>query len=234
MHSNKYTFLYAIGISILTAIILVTISVSLKPKQDFNLALDTKKNILKSVLIESEKPAEIEKIYSESVEELVINSLGETVVGMKPSDVIMKNEIAKSADQRNLPLYIFKDKEGNKNYVVPLLGTGLWGPIWGFLAFKDDMNTLKGAFFDHKGETPGLGAEIAEKSFQDQFIGKKIKDDKNNFVSVNVIKSSAKFELGDQFRVDGISGGTITSDGTDAMIKKCVEPYLAYFEKQKK
>ncbi|MFC3812872.1 NADH:ubiquinone reductase (Na(+)-transporting) subunit C [Lacihabitans lacunae] len=233
MHSNRYTFLYAIGISIVTAVILVLTSVMLKPKQDFNLALDTKSNILKSVKVESAIPKEIERMYGEQVEELVINSEGEKIEGVKPSQIVLKNELAKPLADRKLPLYIFTEKDNSKNYVIPLYGVGLWGPIWGFLALDSDLNTVKGAFFDHKGETPGLGAEIAEKSFQDQFIGKKIKDGSNNFISVNVVKKSAKVDFGDEYRVDAISGGTITSEGTDKMLKKCVEPYLVYFNKIK-
>lgn len=233
MHSNKYTFLYAIGISILTAIILVTTSVSLKPKQDFNLALDTKKNILKSLLVESSSAKEIESLYTKSVKELVVNSKGEVLDGISTKSIVLKNELSKPLEERNLPLYVFTDENNKKSYVLPMQGIGLWGPIWGFIAIKDDFNTVKGAFFDHKTETPGLGAEIAEKPFQEQFIGKKIKDESNNFISVNVLKSSAKFEYSNDFRVDGISGGTITSDGTDAMIKNCVKPYLAYFDKIK-
>ncbi len=113
-------------------------------------------------------------------------------------------------------------------------GVGLWGPIWGYISLESDFNTVHGAFFDHKGETPGLGAEIAEKSFQQQFEGKKIYNNDNSFVSVNVMKAAEKSELDPVNRVDAISGGTITSKGTDAMLKNCIEPYLAYFGKIKK
>ena len=145
----------------------------------------------------------------------------------------MKEEVAKPVKDRKLPVYIFKNTDGSKNYVVPLYGVGLWGPVWGYLSFEKDLNTVKGAYFDHKGETPGLGAEIAEKPFQSQFIGKKIKDANNTFVSINVIKTTAKVTFGPEHRVDAISGGTLTSDGTNNMIKNGVEGYLKYFEKIK-
>jgi Na+-transporting NADH:ubiquinone oxidoreductase subunit C len=90
-----------------------------------------------------------------------------------------------------------------------------------------------GSFFAHKSETPGLGAEIAEPAFQEQFRGKKIMGTNNAFVSVHVVKKAAKFDLGNEHRVDGITGGTITSNGTDKMLKVCIEPYLPYFEKLK-
>jgi Na+-transporting NADH:ubiquinone oxidoreductase subunit C len=233
MHSNRYTFLYAIGISILTAVVLVLTSVFLKPMQDFNLALDGKSNILKSVKAKASTPKEIEELYGKSVKELVINSSGEVVDGLEPSMIVIKNEQKKPEAERNYALYVFENEDKSKNYIIPLNGVGLWGPIWGFIALEDDFNTVKGAFFDHKSETPGLGAEIAESAFQDQFVGKKIKDSQNNFISVNVVKKSAKVSFGDEHRVDGVSGGTITSDGADLMIKKGLEPYLVYFEKIK-
>ncbi|MBK6979315.1 MAG: NADH:ubiquinone reductase (Na(+)-transporting) subunit C [Cytophagaceae bacterium] len=233
MHSNKYTFMYSIGLSILTAIVLVLTSETLKPKQEFNLALDQKTNILKSLLIDGKSAQEIEKIYTSQIEEIVVNGDGEVIDGEKPTGIVMKEEVAKPVKDRKLPVYIFKNTDGSKNYVVPLYGVGLWGPVWGYLSFEKDLNTVKGAYFDHKGETPGLGAEIAEKPFQSQFIGKKIKDANNTFVSINVIKTTAKVTFGPEHRVDAISGGTLTSDGTNNMIKNGVEGYLKYFEKIK-
>ena len=232
MHNNRYTFLYAIGMSIITAVILAFTAESLKPLQEENLALDAKSNILKSVLINTDNKEEIEKTYSSNVEELVVNANGEVLEGVSPAEVDLKKEVAKAPEDRQLPLYIYK---GEKTfYVVPMRGVGLWGPIWGFISLENDFNTVHGAFFDHKGETPGLGAEIAEKPFQEQFEGKEIYDDQNNFVSVNVLKASEKSPLDAENRVDAISGGTITSNGTDEMLKNCIEPYLTYFEKIKK
>lgn len=233
MHSNKYTFLYSVAISILTAVILVFISVGLKPKQDFNLALDQKTNILKSLNLEFDNPLEIEKQYTSNVEELVVDFSGNVIQGVKPSSIVLKEEVNKPASERKLPLYIYKNPDGTKNVIVPTYGVGLWGPVWGFLSFEKDLNTIKGVFFDHKSETPGLGAEISEKPFQKQFFGKKIKDSNNNFVSVNVLKQNAKVPYGPEHRVDGISGGTLTSDGTNNMISNCVQAYLKYFEKIK-
>ena len=233
MHNNRYTFLYAIGISIVTAVILVLTSENLKPLQEANVALDNKKNILKSVLVNSEEREVVESQYNSSVEELVLNSEGQIQENISVDDVDMKKEVAKEKSERNLPLYVYTSEDGNKSYVIPLRGVGLWGPIWGYISIKDDFNTVKGAFFDHKGETTGLGAEIAETPFQQQFEGKMIYNNDGEFVSVNVMKSTQKSNLDSENRVDAISGGTITSNGVDEMIANCVQPYLTYFEKLK-
>src|SRR3990167_799072 len=100
MHSNRYTFIYAIAISILTAIILATTSVVLKPQQDFNLALDNKANVLKSVLVAANSPNEIEKIYKEQVQEIVINAKGEILPDIKVSSVVLKDELGKKVEDR--------------------------------------------------------------------------------------------------------------------------------------
>jgi Na+-transporting NADH:ubiquinone oxidoreductase subunit C len=207
----------------------VLTSQTLKPLQEVNIALDKKSSILKSVGIYSSESDEIESIYNSSVKELVVNSQGEIVEGITTDKVQMKNEVKKAAADRNLPLYLYDGKDG-KFYIVPMYGVGLWGPIWGYVSIKEDFNTLSGSFFDHKGETPGLGAEISEISFQEQFKGKKMLNDQNNFISVHVVKSSTKVDYGDEHKVDAISGGTITSNGVDEMIANCVEPYYAYFQ----
>ncbi len=233
MHSNSYTLLYAAAISVVTAIILAVTSEGLKPLQEANVALDTKKNILRSVRIASDDRATIEKTYNANVEEMVVNSAGEVVPDASAKAIRLKDQVNKAPEERLLPLYVFTGEAGKKYYVVPVYGVGLWGPIWGYVALEGDFNTVYGAFFDHKGETPGLGAEISEQPFQEQFQGKEILSDQDQFVSVHVVKPTDKFDLGTEHRVDGISGGTITSRGVDAMLKNCIEPYLGYFESVK-
>jgi len=234
VHSNRYTLIYAAVLSVITAVVLAVASEGLRPAQEANIALDKKSNILRSMRLAYTDRAKIETAYKESVQELVLNASGEPIDGLKTTQVDMKVEVAKKPQDRHLPLYVFTEKEGKKYYIVPLRGVGLWGPIWGYISIQEDFNTVYGAFFDHKTETPGLGAEIAELPFQEQFQGKKIMSDKGQFVSVNVIKKTDKVAFGNEHRVDAISGGTITSKGADTMLKNCTEPYLAYFEKIKK
>lgn len=233
MHSNKYTFLYAIGISVITAVLLAFASEGLKPFQEANIELDKKTSILRSVRIETTDRDSIEKIYDERMEEIVVNAKGEIIENVTTNDVVLKDEIAKPGAERNLPLYVYTGTDGKKRYIIPMQGLGLWGPIWGFVSLEDDLNTVYGAYFSHKSETPGLGAEISEKPFQRQFEGKKIMSENNEFISVHVVKKAAKVPYGPEHRVDGISGGTITSSGTDVMLYNTIEPYLAYFEKIK-
>ncbi|MCS7035212.1 MAG: NADH:ubiquinone reductase (Na(+)-transporting) subunit C [Saprospiraceae bacterium] len=233
MHSNRYTLMYAAAISVLTAIILAFLSESLKPAQQANIALDKQINILRSVHISNATPQQVQDIFQKRVQKVVVNSKGEELAGQDPDAIVLKDEVNKPAVERKLPLYIYTGDNGRKYYIIPTYGVGLWGPIWGYVALEDDFNTVYGATFDHKGETPGLGAEIADAEFQAQFPGKKIMSENNTFVSVRVVKPTDPTDYGAEHRVDGISGGTITSRGTDAMLKNCIEPYLTYFEKQK-
>ncbi len=232
MHSNNYTFIYATILSALTAVVLAFSSEALKPFQDANIALDTKTNILRSMRETSTDKKLIEQTYSAHVTEMVLDPQGNPLEGVKAGAVNLKEEVAKPAAQRQLPLYVYTQTDGKKYFIIPVRGVGLWGPIWGYISLSDDFDTVFGATFDHKSETPGLGAEIAEKPFQEQFQGKKIMSG-DNFISVNVVKPSAKTDYGTEHRVDGVSGGTITSTGTDKMLKNCIEPYLAYFKKLK-
>ena len=135
----------------------------------------------------------------------------------------------KDVNTQLLPLFI-SQIDGATSYIIPLRGKGLWGPIWGFIALKDDLTTVYGAVFDHKGETPGLGAEINQPFFQEPFAGKTIFEGLN-FTSIKVVKVG--YSKGDMHAVDGISGGTITSDGVTDMLSERLSMYLAYFEKIK-
>ena len=115
---------------------------------------------------------------------------------------------------------------GERQYIIPLRGKGLWGPIWGFISLEEDLNSVFGAVFDHSSETPGLGAEINRASFEDPFSGKSIFEG-DEFTSIKVIKGGA--EEDDMHGVDGISGGTITSDGVSDMLDERLRMYLSYF-----
>ncbi len=217
-------------LSVVTAVLLAFASEGFRPLQEANIALDKKTNILRSVRIYTQKRAEIEQIYKDRVHEMVVDAKGNELSDADANAIVLKDEVAKPAADRKLPLYVYTAEDGKKHYVVPMQGVGLWGPIWGYISIEEDFNTVYGSYFDHKGETPGLGAEIAEKSFQQQFEGKKIMEG-DKFVSVYVAKITEKIPYGPEHRVDGISGGTITSKGADVMIKNCVEPYLGYFAK---
>ena len=130
-----------------------------------------------------------------------------------------------------VPLYV-TNVDGVKSYVVPLRGAGLWNAIWGYIALKEDKNTIQGAVFDHVGETAGLGAEITQQWFQDRFVGEKIFDTGGNLVGINVSKTNndPKDLDKDDHEVDAISGATITGDGVTDMIRERLQHYLPYFK----
>lgn len=234
MHSNRYTLLYASGLSIVTAIVLAVAAEALRPAQEANVALEKKANILRSVRLDFSDRQQIEQTYAERVRELVVDGTGRVVDGASVNDLDAEAALPSDPSQRRMAVYVYTHDDGRPYYVVPLRGTGLWGPIWGYVSLADDFDTVYGAYFDHKGETPGLGAEIAEAPFQKQFEGKKIRSTDGQFVSVRVLKAADKTPVGAEHRVDAISGGTITSRGTDDMLRDGIAPYLPYFDQLKK
>jgi Na+-transporting NADH:ubiquinone oxidoreductase subunit C len=137
-------------------------------------------------------------------------------------------ELSKPIEERNLPIYIYTAPTGEEINIVPLQGKGLWGPIWGYVSLQPDMSTVYGAIFAHAKETPGLGAEISEDFFQDQFPGKKLYDEGGQFRSIAVVKGGAGLE--NPHAVDAITGGTITSVALQDMFEVCIEPYTTYFK----
>src|SRR5690606_38214858 len=132
-------------------------------------------------------------------EQIVLNDKGEQIEGDAFKVDVLKEY--KSGGQKNFPIFIYEN-EGNKKYIIPLVGKGLWGPIWGYIALESDKNTVAGASFDHKGETPGLGAEINQGSFQEPFVGKKVFDESGNYQSIKVKKGGAPED--DKHGVDAI------------------------------
>lgn len=228
-NSNIYTFIYASVMVILVAALLSFAAISLKPDQQKNINIETKQNILASVNVETDA-TNAEKIYSERIiNTYVINSKGEKVEG-DAFQVNMKKEHSKPVDERLLPVFECQI-EGSTKYILPLYGAGLWGPIWGYISLDSDLNTVYGANFAHQGETPGLGAEIATRGFQNQFKGKSIFDENGALTSIVVAKSNETAPAA--HKVDAISGGTITSKGLQEMLKNDFEAYQAFFKQKK-
>ena len=174
VNKNSYTFLFAILMVIVVAALLSTAAIQLKPFQDVNIVLEKKQNILSSVGVNILRDS-ANIIYPKYIkDELVLNSAGNIVEG-SAFDLDLSVELKKEKSEQLLPLFI-SEFDNEKKYIIPLRGKGLWGPIWGFIALESDLNTVFGAVFDHKAETPGLGAEINQDFFQDPFQGKNIFD----------------------------------------------------------
>lgn len=211
---------------VLVAALLSGASLGLKSKQESNVKQEKMQSILASVGVQVDR-SEAQSAYDDVIKQVLTIKGGNVVSEDRETgfNVDMAKAIKLSNMEREAPLYV-ANKDGETFYIVPMRGKGLWGPVWGFVALESDGNTVIGATFDHKSETPGLGAEIATPMFTDQFPGKKISD-AGEFKSISVVKAGTS--SGD-YAVDGISGGTITSNGVNDMMVDCLAPYAEYFK----
>lgn len=214
-NSDFYAIIYAAIVVVIVAFMLAGVSSALKPMQDENIKLDKMKQILSSLHIKDVKDAkaEYEKIVKRDA---VVNAAGNEVKAEGGFDV--PND-AITAD--NLPIYVC-EVNGEEKYVIPMTGQGLWGGIWGYMAVNSDGNTIYGAYFSHASETPGLGAEIASEKFTSLFDGKSL-------FSGNEVLKTVKGRLNNEaVEVNSISGATITCNGVNAMLDKCLNNYKSY------
>lgn len=218
---------------IIVASILATAANILKPFQDNNVKVEKIKNILSVAdVLDADKTytaVEYDQIYADIIkDEFVVNTKGVINKESKAFDIDLAAEQRKDIAVQRLPVFIASMPDGSKKYIIPVRGKGLWGPVWGFIAVGNDGKTVLGANFGHKGETPGLGAEIDKPKFGNQFIDKQIFNEDGNFTSIKVIKGGALPD--DRHGVDAISGGTITSVGVSDMLFDCLSGYEAYFK----
>lgn len=249
MHSNKYTTLFVAILTAVVALVLSLLATGLKEKHDLNESIFNKRAVLSAIEdyigdnVKADKipESQVLDIFDNQIEQRVINMEGELVdeakvmergyKGGKAEHVEMAKEKKKPEPDRILPLYVYSKENGDKVYIMSVRGNGLWDEIWGNIAIESDFTTIAGAAFDHKGETPGLGAEIKDNpSFRAQFKGKKITDESGIYTSVYVRKGGAQ---NDRIEVDGISGSTVTADGVTEMLYRGIKYYDAYFEKLK-
>ncbi|HSP40987.1 MAG TPA: NADH:ubiquinone reductase (Na(+)-transporting) subunit C [Gillisia sp.] len=229
-NSNAYTFIFAIVMVVVVGTILAFAATSLQPTQYENMRQEKMQSILATVGIETDR-AGAEALYKQHIkEEVVLDAEGNFREGVNAFEIDLAREIKREPVEQNFPLYI-SDVDGETFYIIPLRGAGLWNAIFGYIALKDDVNTVKGVVFDHLGETPGLGAEITQVWFRERYADEKIFDESGNLVGISAPKGAPSTSKDDN-RVDAISGATITVDGVTDMIHERLQHYLPYFESQ--
>ncbi|WP_081209543.1 Na(+)-translocating NADH-quinone reductase subunit C [Salegentibacter sediminis] len=231
-NSNGYTFMFAIIMVVIVASVLAFTATSLQPTQRENVRQEKMQSILATIGVETDR-AGAEELYNQYItEEISLREDGSVDEEVDAFQVDLAKELKKPASEQVFPLYI-AEVDGEKFYIVPLRGNGLWNAIFGYISLRDDVNTIAGATFDHLGETPGLGAEITKEFFRERFTDEKIFDESGNLVGVSVVKGDIDPSDKADNQVDAISGATITGDGVSDMISERLKRYLPYFEKEK-
>ena len=240
--SNSFTFGFAIALVIVIGVVLAALSEGLKPYKEKNVRVKKQLDILSAMMdVEKEgitrENAEVEfKKYVNLDDAIILDYKGNVKKGKEGKDAFdidIKKEYRDktlSEEDKNYPLFIAKDKSNKKRYIIPVVGKGLWGPIWGYICLKEDMNTVLGVSFDHKTETPGLGAEINKPFFMDRWKNSKIMEDKV-FRKYEVVKDNSGPT--EEWKIDGITGGTITSKGVEEMVNRTLKIYATYFQNKK-
>ena len=190
--TNRYMLLYSLALVAVSAVVLSVTAVTLKPREERNRQIEQQQMILKTIGLDCAK-SETPQAYERHIAEA----------------------------EHNGKTYYRYDCDERQGIILPLHGTGLWGPIWGYIAL-DTEGFITGAVFDHKGETPGLGGEIASPKFAEQFIGKRVVDENG---AVKPIKLKKNADKKSPYEVDAISGGTMTSNGVTAMLEKAYKDY---------
>lgn len=203
-NNNAYIIIYSIVLVVIVAFCLAFVYTSLKEKQEANVALDVKKQVLASLDVrEFADDAEAEAKYAEIVQ---------------ATDTV-------DAESKSV-IYTCK-LNGDTKYIFYVKGMGLWGPIWGYVALNSDKETVYGAYFNHEGETAGLGGEIKDsKAWQDLFKGKKAVAEGKPVLGVK--KSTDIKDNEKDFTVDAVTGATLTSNGVDLMLKESLAKYSEF------
>lgn len=229
-NSNSYIIAYSCVMVVVVAFLLAFVSSALKPTQDVNVALDKKKQILAALNIRNLSDEQSSEEYAKVINaDAVIDEQGNvTTPGTKGGE--KAGFLLNSADYKAGRLAIYDcTVEGKRKFVVPVYGMGLWGPIWGYIAVNEDGNTVYGAYFNHEGETAGLGSEIKDsKAWQDLFKGKTIYGADGK--PVLCVKKTS--EIKDRScEVDAVTGATLTSVGVSNMLQEGFAKYRNYLKK---
>ena len=240
---NSYTILFAIGMVIVVGSLLAFAAQGLKPKIDENKRLEKQQNILyamgvnqndesSAIFVSTDKAPQM---FSKYIKKQLVIQDGKVIEDDQAYLIDIKKEqsLAKEAGyKRRLPLFV-GEKEGKTYYIAPIRGKGLWDAIWAYIAMDENM-VIQGAYFDHKGETAGLGANIKQRFFMDDFKGEHLMEN-GNFKGIEISKSNADPKNIDKtdHEIDAIAGATITGNGVSAMLKNELKLYVPFFKNLK-
>jgi Na+-transporting NADH:ubiquinone oxidoreductase subunit C len=234
--TNSYTLIFSVILVLVVGSLLAFFANATKEMRDNNDKVKTQMDILSAMGVDSDRTNATE-VFNEYIKQQFVIE-GEKVTENNEAYLInIKKQLdnAKQGLVQKLPLFV-GEKDGKNIYIVPVRGNGLWDAIWGYVALNDDLKSINGVYFDHKGETPGLGANITESFFKDDFKGEMLFDAEGNYKSVEISKSNGDPNNEDKTdnQVDAISGATITGTGVGSMLKSGIKLYLPYFETLKK
>jgi Na+-transporting NADH:ubiquinone oxidoreductase subunit C len=241
---NSYTILFATGMVIIVGALLAFVSSNFKEKIIENKRIEKQQNILYAMGVNENDETSVEFVsknivgqeFSKYIVKQYVVTGTEAVEDANAYLIDIKKEEAKAKDsnyKRRLPLFI-GEKDNATFYIVPVRGKGLWDAIWGYVSLDKDL-VVEGVFFDHAGETPGLGSNIKERFFMDDFKGEHILDGET-FKGIDVAKGNSDPKNNDKTdnEVDAIAGATITGNGLAVMLKKDLQLYLPYLKTLKK
>ena len=227
-NSNVYIITYTVVMVVIVGTLLAVLATSWKDEQNANVLNEQKVSIMKAF-------GEADANFNDMVKIGLVTEGEFTEVakddkaGVQAVFDLLGNRKALSEATAKLPIFVL-EKDGVTKYVLPMVGKGLWGDIWGYVSLQqtEDNVVITGIVMDHAGETPGLGAEIATEGVQAKFAGKALYDAENQF-AVEMVKglNEADAKL-DASKVDAITGGTKTSDGVNAMLATSIGKYEAF------
>lgn len=237
---NSYTIIFAVVMVAVVGSLLALMATGLKSKIKENERFEKQQNILYAMGVNRNQDdssvnfiptTEVESIFNNTIEGQYVLTGGEIKAQEEAYLIDLKKEITKikKGDKASLPLFVGSN-DNQKYYIIPMYGKGLWDAIWGYMAVDEQM-IIKGVYFDHKAETPGLGANIKLRYFMDDFIGESIAPN-GKFGGVSVVKGNNDplNEDKSDAEVDALAGATITGNGVSDMIKESVKLYQPFLQ----
>ncbi len=233
--SLEKTIAVALSLSFVCAILVSFSAVALKPLQIENKAMDMKKNILDVAGLLTED-TDIHQAFAELVEEKLVDlGTGDYVEDMDPAKYDQRKAVKDPELSVAIPpekdiahirrrakiakVYLVKQGDKIDSIILPVHGYGLWSTMYGFLALEADGQTVKSINFYDQAETPGLGGEVVNPNWRALWKGKKVYNEAGEPV-LTLVKGTVDPSKPDSvYKVDGLAGATLTSNGVSNLIK---------------
>lgn len=228
------TIIVALLVCLVCSVVVSAAAVALKPVQITNQLLDKKRNIL-AIAGLLQDGGDVEAQFEQITARLVDLRTGEFSDAMDPltydqqlaaRDPELSDRLSSADDIASIrrrehyaTVYMVEGDDGIETMILPIHGYGLWSTLYGFIALEGDFKTVVGLGFYQHAETPGLGGEVDNPSWRQQWTGKVVYDEEGD-VAVSVLKGSVDSSNPNaQHQVDGLAGATLTSRGVESLVR---------------
>jgi len=243
--SNRGAFGVVLAVAVVSALLVSTSVVLLRPIQLRNAMLERSRNVMQLTGLLDQHPArnddELLNLFRHVDARVADIDAGAFDADLDPYTFDQRRAAASEDGSVAIPpeldlanlgrrsrhatVYLVWNGDQLDRIILPVRGSGMWAMIYGFVALAGDFHTIAGASFYEQAETPGLGDRITESEWLARWQGKQAFDRDGKLVFTIGPGQVDPRATAARYHVDALTGATVTGDAVTALVRYWLGPH---------